>query len=51
MSRYVIDHLPTMTDPMRVQLKLYRGGHMVYLDPGSRQAFSADAKAFYQEAP
>ena len=51
MSRYVLDHLPTMTDPMRVQLKLYRGGHMLYLDPASRQAFSADAKAFYQEAP
>jgi len=51
MSRYVLDHLPTMTDPMRVQLKLYRGGHMLYLDPSSRQAFSADAQAFYQEAP
>jgi carboxypeptidase C (cathepsin A) len=51
MSRYVLDHLPTMTDPMRVQLKLYRGGHMLYLDPTSRHAFSADARAFYQEAP
>jgi carboxypeptidase C (cathepsin A) len=34
-----------------VQLKLYRGGHMAYLDPDSRRAFSSDAKAFYQEAP
>jgi carboxypeptidase C (cathepsin A) len=50
-SRYVLDHLPQMGDPMRTQLKLYRGGHMLYLDPGSRHAFSADAKAFYQEAP
>jgi len=50
-SRYVLDHLPIMRDPMRVQLKLYRGGHMLYLDPASRQAFSADAKAFYQVAP
>ena len=32
----------------RAQLKLYRGGHMFYLDPESRKAFSADAKAFYQ---
>ena len=36
-----------MGDPMRTQLKLYRGGHMLYLDPGSRRAFSADAKASY----
>jgi carboxypeptidase C (cathepsin A) len=51
MSRYVLDHLPTTADPSRVQLKLYRGGHMLYLDPESRHAFTADAKAFYQEAP
>src|SRR5260370_39182857 len=50
-SRYALDHLPTMGDPMRVQLKLYHGGHMLYLDPDSRRAFSSDAKAFYQEAP
>jgi carboxypeptidase C (cathepsin A) len=50
-SRYVLDHLPPMGDPMRTQLRLYRGGHMLYLDPGSRHAFSSDAKAFYQEAP
>ena len=50
-SRYVLDHLPPMGDPMRTQLRLYRGGHMLYLDPGSRHAFSSDAKAVYQEAP
>ncbi len=50
-SRYVLDHLPQMGDPMRTQLRLYRGGHMLYLDAGSRHAFSTDAKAFYQEAP
>ncbi len=50
-SRYVLDHMPQMGDPMRVQLKLYRGGHMLYLDPDSRHAFSSDVKAFYQEAP
>jgi carboxypeptidase C (cathepsin A) len=49
-SRYVLDHLPVMGDPMRTQLKLYRGGHMLYLDPESRRAFSTDVKAFYQEA-
>jgi carboxypeptidase C (cathepsin A) len=44
-SRYVLDHLPSFEG--RTALKLYRGGHMFYLDPASRQAFTADARAFY----
>jgi carboxypeptidase C (cathepsin A) len=48
MTRYVLDHLPPIGPPGRAQLKLYRGGHMLYLDPASRQAFSADAAAFYR---
>jgi carboxypeptidase C (cathepsin A) len=47
MTRYMLDHLPADAAP-RAQLKLYRGGHMVYLDDGSRKAFSADAAAFYR---
>jgi carboxypeptidase C (cathepsin A) len=47
-SRYVLDHLPPIGDPSRTQLALYRGGHMFYIDAKSRQAFSADAKMFYQ---
>ncbi len=47
-SRYVLDHLPPIGDPTRTRLLLYRGGHMFYIDPQSRRAFSADAKAFYQ---
>ena len=43
MTRYVLDHLPPIGPPGRAQLKLYRGGHMLYLDPQSRKAFSADA--------
>ena len=50
MSRYVLDHLPPIGAAGRVQLKLYRGGHMLYLDPESRRGFSADAKAFYRAA-
>ncbi|HZP74775.1 MAG TPA: carboxypeptidase [Pseudolabrys sp.] len=46
MTRYVLDHLPTIGAPNRVQLKLYRGGHMLYLDPASRKAFTDDAAAF-----
>jgi len=50
-SRYVVNHLPPMGAPDRVQLKLYRGGHMLYFVPESRIAFSADAKAFYGASP
>jgi carboxypeptidase C (cathepsin A) len=48
MTRYVLDHLPPSVTLARAQLKLYPGGHMVYLDPKSRAAFSADAAAFYR---
>ncbi|MCC6780361.1 MAG: carboxypeptidase [Hyphomicrobiales bacterium] len=47
-SRYVLDHLPDIGDPARTQLRVYRGGHMFYIDPASRKAFTADARAFYQ---
>ncbi len=50
MTRYVLDHLPPADASGRAQLKLYRGGHMVYLDAQSRKAFSADAAAFYRGA-
>jgi carboxypeptidase C (cathepsin A) len=40
--------MPPIEPPERVQLKLYRGGHMLYLDPQSRKAFTADAAAFYR---
>ena len=49
MSRYVIDHMPVFDPPGRIALKLYRGGHMLYLDPAARKAFSADAAAFYRQ--
>jgi carboxypeptidase C (cathepsin A) len=50
-SRYVLDHLPEMGNPSRTRLTVYRGGHMFYLDRGSRRDFSADAKAFYLAEP
>jgi carboxypeptidase C (cathepsin A) len=46
-SRYVLDHLPALDGDGRTALKLYRGGHMFYLDPDSRKAFSADARTMY----
>jgi carboxypeptidase C (cathepsin A) len=45
-SRYVLDHLPS-ADGKRAELRLYRGGHMFYADPQSRNAFTADARAIY----
>ena len=38
-SRYVLDHLPPVDGEERTQLKLYRGGHMFYLDPDVTQGF------------
>jgi carboxypeptidase C (cathepsin A) len=46
-SKYVIDHLPPLGTPNRVQLKVYRGGHMFYFDPASRKAFTDEARIFY----
>jgi carboxypeptidase C (cathepsin A) len=48
-SRYVVTHLPPAGPAERVQLKLYRGGHMFYLTPGSREAFSKEMRGFYAE--
>ena len=50
-SRYVLDQLSPQNDPDRVQLKLYRGGHMFYFDQAERRAFTAAAKDLYQRAP
>jgi carboxypeptidase C (cathepsin A) len=50
-SRYVLDHLPAIGEPGRTQLRVYRGGHMFYIDPQSRRGFSADAAAFYRAGP
>lgn len=49
-TQYVINHLPPLPPAERIQLKLYPGGHMLYLDPASRKAFSADAAKFYRTA-
>ncbi|MGY5800244.1 S10 family peptidase [Rhizobium sp. LEGMi12c] len=45
-NKYVLDHMPAAFAD-RVALKLYRGGHMFYTRPMSREQFTSDAKAFY----
>ena len=51
MSRYVVDHLPSAVTAERVTLKLYPGGHMMYLRSGSRHELHEDAAAFYGAGP
>jgi carboxypeptidase C (cathepsin A) len=46
-TRYLLEHLPPVAGADRAELKLYRGGHMFYLDPDSRKAFTADARTMY----
>jgi carboxypeptidase C (cathepsin A) len=46
-SRYVLNHMPNALDGERAELRLYRGGHMFYVDPQSRKAFTADARTVY----
>jgi carboxypeptidase C (cathepsin A) len=46
MNAYLIDHLPRATRD-RIALKLYAGGHMMYLRPGSRAALQSDARALF----
>ena len=43
-SKLLIDQIPPMDDPDRVRLKVYDGGHMLYLDDKSRAALRDDAK-------
>jgi carboxypeptidase C (cathepsin A) len=45
-NKYIVDHLPEKLAG-RVTFKVYRGGHMLYTHTASREAFTADAKAFY----
>jgi carboxypeptidase C (cathepsin A) len=49
MSRYIRDHMPGEL-ANRVALKLYLGGHMLYLRADSRRRLHDDALAFYGAA-
>jgi carboxypeptidase C (cathepsin A) len=48
MSRYVVDHLPSALTNARVELKLYPGGHMMYLRAASRGRLHQDARELYR---
>ena len=48
-SRWLMDQLniPAATRDA-IRIKVYDGGHMMYLKPASREALAADAAALFQ---
>jgi carboxypeptidase C (cathepsin A) len=46
-SRYLIDQLAPIDTARPIELKVYRGGHMMYLRQPSRRALAQDAREFY----
>lgn len=46
-SILIVDQMPAMGDPTRVQVKNYPGGHMFYSRADSQAALTADVKALY----
>lgn len=49
-SRYLIDQLEPLEGAAPIRLKLYAGGHMMYLRAASRKALAADARAMIEAA-
>lgn len=46
-SVLIVDQMPAMGDPTRVQVKEYPGGHMFYARPDSQSALKQDVMALY----
>lgn len=46
-SVLIVDQMPAMGDPTRVQVKEYPGGHMFYSRPDSQSALRNDVMALY----
>jgi len=46
-SKLIVDQMPLMGDPQRVQVKEYAGGHMFYSRGDSQQALRRDVMAMY----
>ncbi len=47
MSRYLLSQLRPIDGAAQPDLRVYRGGHMMYLRPSSRAALSKDARGIY----
>jgi carboxypeptidase C (cathepsin A) len=46
-SKLIVDQMPTMGDPNRVQVHVYPGGHMFYSRPDSSAALRRDVMSMY----
>ena len=46
-SKYLIGQLAPIDTARPIELKVYRGGHMMYLRANSRRALAQDAGVFY----
>jgi len=46
-SVLIVDQMPAMGDPTRVQVKEYPGGHMFYARADSQAALTSDVRALY----
>lgn len=46
-SRFLIGQLPPIASARPVEMRVYRGGHMMYMRPASRRALTADVRAVY----
>ena len=47
MSRYLVSQLRPIDGAAPVEVRVYRGGHMMYLRPGSRARLSSDVRGVY----
>ena len=46
-SVLIVDQMPAMGDPTRVQVKEYPGGHMFYAREDSQAALTSDVRTLY----
>ena len=46
-SRFLIGQLAPIASARTVEMRVYRGGHMMYMRPASRRALTADVRAVY----
>ena len=50
MSRYLVSQLRPIEGAAQIDVRVYRGGHMMYLRPGSRAQLSRDVRGVYAAA-
>ncbi len=48
MSQYLIGQLRPIDGAAPIDLRVYRGGHMMYLRPASRAELSRDVRGLYE---